>query len=146
MTRKRMREQRREELTLATMRCIVKKGYTHVTIEDICKEVGMSRGIVSYHFKNKEELLVSVLEKMIDDATEVIKTFVGLSGETIDDHELYSALEEFISKQDPVETITRGIQAISNYLQYHQDNVPVYMEFLSQKELSLFVTLFIEPR
>ena len=69
---------------------------------------------------------------MIDDSTEVIKTFVGLSGETVDDHQLYNALREFISKQNPVDIITNGIQAISNYIQYHQDNVLVFLEFLSQ--------------
>ena len=130
--RKRMREQRREELISAAMRCIVKKGYTHVTVEDICKEVGMSRGIVSYHFKNKEELMVSVLEKMIEDSTEAIETFVGLSKGTSDDRQLYPAFQELISRQDPVELIKEGVKAIVQYIHEHQDTVYIFLEFLSQ--------------
>ena len=59
-----MREKRREQLTRAAMACIVRKGYDHVTLEDVSREVGMSRGIASYYFNSKEDLLVSVLQML----------------------------------------------------------------------------------
>ena len=55
---------RKEELTQAALKCMALKGYDRVTLDDVTKEAGLSKGIASYYFKNREELLVSVIRKM----------------------------------------------------------------------------------
>ena len=57
-------EIRKEELTQAALKCMALKGYDRVTLDDVTKEAGLSKGIASYYFKNREELLVSVIQKM----------------------------------------------------------------------------------
>jgi AcrR family transcriptional regulator len=50
-------EVRRKLLIEATMRSIAKYGYAGTTIETICDEAQVSRGLVNHHFGSKEELI-----------------------------------------------------------------------------------------
>ena len=50
-------EVRRRELIEATMRSIAKYGYAGTTIETICAEAEVSRGLINHHFGSKEELI-----------------------------------------------------------------------------------------
>ena len=130
--RKELKEKRREQLTMAAMHYIVSKGYDHVTIEDVCGEIYMSRGIANYYFKNKEDLLVSVLERLVRGSTGSICAFFGLKAEPENDETLYRALEETIRCRDPEELLRTGISAIVYYVKENRDIALVYLEFLSQ--------------
>ena len=60
MTGPRLRETpdiRRRQLIDATMRSIAKFGYAGTTIETICNEAKVSRGLINHHFGSKEELI-----------------------------------------------------------------------------------------
>ena len=59
-------EQRRAELINAGIACLGKGGMTAFTIDQICKQAGVSRGLINHHFKSKEELLVSIYAQMTD--------------------------------------------------------------------------------
>ena len=50
-------EVRRRQLIEATMRSIAKYGYAGTTIETICEEAQVSRGLINHHFGSKEELI-----------------------------------------------------------------------------------------
>jgi AcrR family transcriptional regulator len=50
-------EVRRRMLIEATMRSIAKYGYAGTTIETICSEAQVSRGLINHHFGSKEELI-----------------------------------------------------------------------------------------
>jgi AcrR family transcriptional regulator len=130
--RKELQEERREQLTWAAMHCIVRKGYDHVTLGDVCSEIHMSRSIANYYFKNKEELLVSVLKRMISGSTESICAFFGLMEEPENDEALYRAIEETIRHHAPEDLLRTGIRAIVHYVRENQEIAPVFLEFLSQ--------------
>ena len=114
------------------MNFIVKKGYDHVTLGDVCGEIHMSRSIANYYFKNKEELLVSVLEMMISGSTGSICAFFDLMEEPENDEALYRAIEETIRNHAPEDLLRTGIRAIVHYVRKNQDIAPVFLEFLSQ--------------
>ena len=59
-------QQRREELIEAGIACLGKGGMTAFTIDQICRQAGVSRGLINHHFKTKEELLVSIYGHMTD--------------------------------------------------------------------------------
>lgn len=44
----------------ATIKCLYKLGYSAVTFALVAEEAGVSRGIISYHFKTKVDLMVAV--------------------------------------------------------------------------------------
>lgn len=51
-------ETRRRELIVATLESIRKHGYINSTINTISAESGLSRGLISHYFKNKDDLLL----------------------------------------------------------------------------------------
>ncbi|BCJ87971.1 TetR/AcrR family transcriptional regulator [Effusibacillus dendaii] len=58
-----MKEVRQQQVIEATMRCIVKKGLSQMSMKDIAVEAGVSTGIIYHYFKNKEDLLLQVLKE-----------------------------------------------------------------------------------
>lgn len=59
-------EVRRNEIMEAAMRLFTAKGYLNTTTQDIINEVNISRGLLYYHFKNKEDVLYCIVEKYSD--------------------------------------------------------------------------------
>lgn len=55
---------RRSQLTKAAYQVVSKKGYYNFTIKDIAKEAGLSTGLVHYYFKDKQDLLLTLLKEM----------------------------------------------------------------------------------
>ncbi len=59
-----IREQRRQQLIDATMKCITRKGIGSTTLADVAREAGLSQGIVNLHFDNKDNLLRETLARL----------------------------------------------------------------------------------
>ncbi len=59
--RKAAREVRRAQLIEGTIAALARKGFAALTVADVAKEVGLSPGIVIFHFTTKGELLAAVL-------------------------------------------------------------------------------------
>ena len=57
-------EIRRTEIMDAAMILFMEKGYTNTTTQDIVDKVNISRGLLYYHFKNKEDILYCLVEKI----------------------------------------------------------------------------------
>ncbi|MGX8792011.1 TetR/AcrR family transcriptional regulator [Oceanobacillus sp. M60] len=58
-------EVRKAEILDASMKLFTEKGYLQTTTQDIINQVGISRGLLYYHFKNKEEILYILVEKSV---------------------------------------------------------------------------------
>ncbi len=56
-------EVRRAEIMEVAMNLFTVKGYLNTTTQDIIDEVNISRGLLYYHFKNKEDILYCLVEK-----------------------------------------------------------------------------------
>ena len=59
------REDRRELLIEAGLACLAKGGIPGFTIERICAEAKVSRGLITHHFGTKDNLLAAMYETMI---------------------------------------------------------------------------------
>ena len=62
-------EVRKRMLVEATTRSIAKYGYSGITIERICEEGGVSRGLINHHFGSKDELLLQSYKTLCDQWT-----------------------------------------------------------------------------
>ena len=62
------RNERRQLLIQAAWRCAAVRGFTDLTVDDVCAEGGMSKGAFYGYFQSKQELLLALLE---DDAAEL---------------------------------------------------------------------------
>ena len=56
------REARRREFIEAARGCIAQNGYRSVTVDDVCAATGRSKGSFYSHFREKQDLLVALLE------------------------------------------------------------------------------------
>lgn len=52
-----------------------KKGFKNVTLREVAKELSISYGNVTYHFKTKNLLILHLYEEMLFETSEIIKTF-----------------------------------------------------------------------
>lgn len=51
------REARRQQILEAALTCFANKGFHQTSIQDICKEAGLSPGAIYLYFPNKEEII-----------------------------------------------------------------------------------------
>lgn len=56
----------RQEMMTEAIKLFIKLGYENVSIDMICKHFGVTRGSFYHHFKNKDHLLFSWIDYMID--------------------------------------------------------------------------------
>jgi|TARA_B100000315_G_C14321420_1_gene470954 AcrR family transcriptional regulator len=56
--------QRREQLLDATFECIATQGYGNFSLQDVAERASVSKGIIHYYFRDKEELLLLVLDRL----------------------------------------------------------------------------------
>ena len=56
-------EVRRAEIMEAALFLFMKKGYMNTTTQDVIDKVKISRGLLYYHFKNKEDILYCLVER-----------------------------------------------------------------------------------
>jgi TetR/AcrR family transcriptional repressor of bet genes len=61
------REERRQQLIAATIKCISRKGIGSTTLADVAQEAGLSQGIVNLHFASKENLFNETLQYLVED-------------------------------------------------------------------------------
>ncbi|PIC64583.1 transcriptional regulator [Sporosarcina sp. P13] len=59
-------EERRKQVLRATLNAICDKGFTTVTLQDIADYADVSKGVISYYFKNKEDVFYHLLAAMTD--------------------------------------------------------------------------------
>ena len=85
-------EIRKQELTQAALKCMALKGYDRVTLDDVTREAGLSKGIASYYFKNREELLISVIYKMWETAEGYTRAIWEIPQQTDDPEEVQALM------------------------------------------------------
>ncbi|SRR5712691_1206552 len=52
---------RRTQIVAATIEVLAELGYSNTSFAHIAKKSGISRGLISYHFKNKDDLMLQVV-------------------------------------------------------------------------------------
>lgn len=61
---------KKEQILEAATKLILKKGYSHTSVEDISNEMGIAKGSFYTYFKSKNLLLKTIAEKKIDEMIE----------------------------------------------------------------------------
>lgn len=64
--------ERKDQIVRATVDCITKYGYHNFSMQDVARTAGVSKGIIHYYFLNKDELMMSVLDKVAGDIERVL--------------------------------------------------------------------------
>lgn len=75
----------RDRIMDAARELFIKKGYQHVSMRQIAKELDYSHGAIYYHFKNKAELFYALVEEHFQMLDETLANI--MDQETIDNKE-----------------------------------------------------------
>lgn len=59
-------EHRRAAIVAAMLPVLAHSGYERATIQAIAREAGLTPGLIHYHFKNKQEILVSLIQAITE--------------------------------------------------------------------------------
>ncbi|WDD92137.1 TetR family transcriptional regulator C-terminal domain-containing protein [Burkholderia sp. FERM BP-3421] len=62
---------RQQSIIDATMRCIARYSYSETTIDRICAEAKVSRGLINHHFQSKDELMAQTYKRLAADLLDV---------------------------------------------------------------------------
>ena len=62
----------RAKLLNAALDVFSEKGYSRTTLTDIAKRIGMTRGAVYWHFKDRQELLMEIMDAMFAKEQELV--------------------------------------------------------------------------
>jgi TetR/AcrR family transcriptional regulator, transcriptional repressor of bet genes len=58
---------RQQSIIDAAMRCIARYSYSETTIDRICAEAKVSRGLINHHFQSKDELMAQTYKRLAAD-------------------------------------------------------------------------------
>lgn len=84
----------REEIITAAIDMFYEHGYQKASLRDIARKVGVTQAAIYYHFRNKEEILYTIIERFSTDLFFTLKSC--LSGNTDPLEKLRYAISEHI--------------------------------------------------
>jgi AcrR family transcriptional regulator len=87
-------EQRRADILEATRRVVLERGFGHTRIADVAAELGVSTGLIHYHFASKDELLAETLRDTAADIRRLEESVAGHGGGPIE--RLDRVLQEYL--------------------------------------------------
>jgi TetR/AcrR family transcriptional repressor of bet genes len=64
------KEERQQQLIQATIRSVASLGLSDTTMASVCREAGLSQGIINLHFQSKERLLIETLSFIAEEYRE----------------------------------------------------------------------------
>ncbi len=66
MGRKKMGDERREQIIQALYDCLAETGHESVTVKQIAVRAGLTHGAIHYYFANKDEIIEALILSLID--------------------------------------------------------------------------------
>ena len=60
-------EVRRKQIVETAISTLASRGFGKTTLSDIAREAGVSTGVITYHFDNKDELIELIIKTLFDD-------------------------------------------------------------------------------
>lgn len=82
---------RRKQIVDTAIRTIAARGYSQTSLAEIARGAGISKGVISYHFQGKGELVEEILARLMHEPAEYIKQLVDARETTADKLRAYIA-------------------------------------------------------
>lgn len=73
-------EHRRQEIVNGLMQAMAEKGYEKASIQSIAKAAGLSPGLIHYHFKTKQEILIALIHQISEQAAQRFTLLADAAG------------------------------------------------------------------
>ncbi|MGD2132258.1 MAG: TetR/AcrR family transcriptional regulator [Maricaulaceae bacterium] len=104
-------EARRSQIVEAAREIFLKNGFEQSTIAEIAEAIGVSKGVILYHFGNKSDLGKAVIEEILSSYGAHIAEQLG-------------------SKKKAVDKLLAFAQVCTQYIEAHEDDFILYIDTL----------------
>jgi AcrR family transcriptional regulator len=101
MSRINIAEIRRRQIVDAAIRVMAERGWNETSIDEITREAGVSRGLVSYHFRDKRELLSEMLRRCTEASRDVTTEALEATDDPIEQMRVVIRVTLHLAKEDP---------------------------------------------
>lgn len=84
------------------------KGFNGTSIDKIAKAAGVNKGLIYYHFKDKKDIIGSILQQMITEVDQVVQLSPANEAEVLNDELLQQKIKaeiEYCKKQKRIITV-----------------------------------------
>ena len=120
-----------ERIIQVARELFAQKGYSAVSMDEIAKRVGIKKASLYYHFKSKDEIYRTIIQKAIDEVLKILE--VSFSGENIvEEAKNFSVkIHEFIfENKDYVKIMAREIiDGNISPKEISQKYIPIVLKF-----------------
>jgi len=77
-------EKRRNQIVEIAIQTIATQGFSQASLAEIAKKAGISKGVISYHFDGKEELVEEILRSLLRKPADFIKERVSRAASAVE--------------------------------------------------------------
>lgn len=115
--------ERRQEFIAAAQRLFFTKGYEKTSINDLLKEVGVSKGAFYHHFESKQEVLEAIVENFMNQAIFSLQEIISdQSMSALDKCQkvLQLAFRWKMTQETEIAEIRRLLRTDSNIILFHK--------------------------
>lgn len=119
-----LREQSRERILAAALEVFAEKGFHNATISDITARAGVSRGLITYYFPGKQELVSELLGRYLDG----LMALLDVTGTP--DERLAATIDGILAAA----ASTLPVQRLALSLMTHPSTLPVFASTERRKE------------
>jgi AcrR family transcriptional regulator len=73
-------EGRRRDILIAAAHVFARDGYGGASLDDVAAKIGVTKGVIYYYFRSKEEILTEIRATAIRDAIERVEAIIAAGG------------------------------------------------------------------
>lgn len=130
----------RDAILDATDRLLARYGYRKMTIDDLAGEVGIGKGSIYLHFKSKEDIALSHVDRIIERLSDELRS-IAASDLTPDEKLRKMLVTRVLFRFDSVQHYTRSIDELLSSLRkkllkrrrlYHEREADILAEVIRE--------------
>jgi TetR/AcrR family transcriptional regulator, cholesterol catabolism regulator len=70
-------EARQRDILLAGARVFARDGFAAANLDDVAREVGVTKGVIYYYFRSKEEIYIAIQETVVSDSIARLEAIIA---------------------------------------------------------------------
>lgn len=142
MKREEQNELSKEKILKACIEEFGKNDYVSASLNNICKNNNISKGLLFHYYKNKDELFLLCVKKCFDDLSIYLEENIEIENHTVEEkiNNYFSKRTEFFRKHSYYNQIF--ISAVFNTPEHEVDNVMLLKKGLIDTNIRIFNRIF----
>lgn len=121
---------KRERILTAAERIFARRGFFAAKVSDVAKEAGVADGTIYLYFKSKDDLLISLFERRMQQVNELLRTAVAnITSPTAQLHAFIKTYLQLVHDEPTaVEVLTIELRQSSKFMKEYEN--PQFADFL----------------